>query len=167
MLKPPGLGTLKKLGGLGRPGTMRRLPGLPQRVTTPAAPFAKGDPLEERAVQGVTGSLPERIIWKWLVGQRVPFEAQVGFFGGRQIKGGTIVDFFAWGLASRPVCLRILGAYWHGPEMPNKAAQDDYQAVRLRQQGYIVVDLWEPDVYRYALLGNLSELIRRKIHQAS
>jgi hypothetical protein len=161
------LGTLKKLGRLGKPGNLRSVPKTPQRVTTPTAQIAKVDPLEERAQQGVVGSLPERIIWKWLVGQRVPFEAQVGFFGGQQIKGGAIVDFFVWGLASRPVCLRIQGSYWHGPMRPDRASQDDYQATRLRERGYIVVDLWEPDVYSYALSGDLSELIRRKIQQAA
>lgn len=157
---------LKGLGKLGRLATLRTLkearPAKPEAVARPETPWTKGNPLEEKAQQGVIGSLPERILWRWLELQRIPYEAQVAMFGGRRVKGGLVVDFVAYGLAARPVALRIQGEYWHG-QKPGEAAQDDAQAVRMRQAGLIVVDLWESDVYRTALLGDLGELVRRQL----
>lgn len=161
------MGGLKELGSLGRLTTLRHLSEMrvtkPEGVSRPEVPFGKGDPLEVHAAQNVMGTLPERIIWKWLLALRVPFEAQVRFFGGRQVKGGTVVDFVVWGISARPAVLRVQGEYWHGPAKPSEAANDDAQAVRLRELGYIVVDLWESDIYRTALLGDVGEFIRRQL----
>jgi G:T-mismatch repair DNA endonuclease (very short patch repair protein) len=115
-------------------------------VLEPDVPGEAPNILEDAALQGVMGSLPERIIWKWLQGQGYLFRVQQAEFGGRGQLGGVALDFVVFGMAAMPVALRVQGAYWHGPTSDRKAL-DDEQAGRLRMAGYLVVDLWEQDIY--------------------
>jgi hypothetical protein len=153
--------------------SMPKMPGLgdapsPSSISTGdtiAATFdlpgtAKPDPLEQYALQGVTGSLPERIIWKWLEDSGHNYIAQEALMGGRLILGGAVVDFIVYDLARAPVVLRVQGDYWHGPLGPGKAGRDDEQSRRLTERGYIVVDLWESDIYGAARGHRLEQYVR-------
>lgn len=170
MGKMPGMGTL---GGLGE------LPGLeegrPRRAAPPSArislqPEVVGgggeDPLEKAAMQGVDGSLPERIVWKYLATRGHLFTAQSAAMGGRLTVGGAVVDFLVYDLGARPVAMRVQGDYWHGPARPDQQARDDAQASRLRGQGYVVADLWESDIYQAVRFDRLGAYIREEVGRA-
>jgi hypothetical protein len=155
---------MEKMGGLGRmPRVDKGLIALKPKLL----PGAVEDPLEKRAKQGVSGSLPERIIWLWLERAGYMFQTQVSLFGGRGIKGGMIIDFYVWNMAAKPVVIRVQGDYWHGYRRPSEMARDDEQTQKLRNYGYLPIDLWESDIYRYALMGELAKLIQRAMNRAA
>lgn len=108
------------------------------------------DPLEKAAMQGVPGTLPERIVWKWLEDNQYSYLAQSSEGGGRLTMGGAVIDFLVFDIAGKPVALRVQGDYWHGPKFPDRQARDDEQYYRLTEWGYLVVDLWESDIYEAA-----------------
>jgi very-short-patch-repair endonuclease len=166
-----GLGEVPKLGkvpGLGQgkrgPSTiptgktaLRPRPlGISSQMSTQAR-------LENMAMQGVVGSLPERIVWRWLEDERLLYQAQKAEMGGRTVIGGAVVDFIVYGFMGKPVILRVQGGYWHGPAFSDRSTSDDEQAGRLRSLGYHVVDLWEQDIYDAALNNRLGDFIRLAI----
>ena len=152
---------MKKLRKLGH------TPALPTLKRSRAFSYPKveppEDPLEKAAVQGVVASLPERIIWKWLIDHGHVFQVQKPEFGGTRTVGGVTADFVVFTLAPRKVVLRIQGEYWHGPEFPGARAHDDEQAGRLRRQGYLVVDLQEAGIYKAVLDGHLTRYIENRL----
>ena len=158
----PGMPAIRALRKRSRMPTVAAPSGRIPLVPELARPETK-DPLEAKAKQGVIGSLPERIIWKWLEDQKLAFQWQQSAFGGRMLRGGMVLDFVVLGLAAGPVVIRVQGDYWHGPTSPGRPGRDDDQAQRLRAKGYIVLDLWESDIYAYALRGELRVLIERAI----
>lgn len=156
-----GLGGLPKLKGLTK-AKWRRGPGRPKPITLePEVPGEKVDPLEAAAAQGVMGSLPERIIRKWLEGSGYLYQVQVGEGGGARQLGGMTLDFVVYGIAAFPVALRVQGTYWH--RLGERTALDDEQAGRLRLRGYIVVDLSEQDIYRAVLGHRLDRYVKSRI----
>lgn len=162
------LDSIKSLGSLGKmpkpgEGSWTKPPSVSNIVIRPVEPGEREDPLEKRAMQGVPGSLPERIVWKWLEDSGHLYEVQQALFGGRRIAGGMVLDFYIYSIGGRPIALRVQGEYWHGPLGPGKKSKDDIQAFRLRARGYLVVDLWERDIYREALTGHLKRYIMRQI----
>jgi very-short-patch-repair endonuclease len=114
-------------------------------------------------MQGVDASLPERIVWAWLERENYIYWRQEIFFGGRGFVGGAVVDFIVLGLAGQIVALRVQGSFWHGPLHPDRQALDDEQAARLRADGYLVVDLWEDEIYNAYTHGWLTEYILSKV----
>lgn len=151
---------MKKLRKLGN------VPALPTlRVQALSYPKVKPpeDPLEKAALQDVVGTLPERIIWKWLIDHHHVFQAQRPEMGGVRTVGGTTADFVVYTFGPQVVVLRIQGEYWHGPEFPHARAHDDEQAGRLRAQGYLVVDLQEVDIYKAVLDGHLTRYIENRL----
>jgi hypothetical protein len=123
----------------------------------------KEDPLEKAALQGVPGTLPERIVWKWLLDEDYLFETQLAVAGGRMVIGGSVVDFVVYDIAGQPVALRVQGDYWHGPKFPDRQARDDEQFWRLHQMGYKVVDLWESDIYEAVRQERLTPYIEGEV----
>jgi len=154
---PRGLSGLKGLEGKGFDSL--DLPAPEEIVSTPKQPGRREDPLEKAALQDVPGSLPERIVWKWLERKGHLYEAQMPQFGGRVLAGGAVVDFIVYDLAGMPVVIRVQGDYWHGPMRPGQQSRDDDQSARLRLQGYLVVDLWEGDIYEAVQHDRLSQYI--------
>jgi hypothetical protein len=158
----PGLPGLRRWRGLPKIGELK----VDHPALEPMPRAVEGEPvhieqsLEDYAWPSGMGTLPERIILKWLMIHEVAFEAQWAFGGGRRELGGAVIDFVVYGLADRPIALRVMGEYWHGQQGPNHQARDDAQAARLRADGYLVVDLWEEAIYRAALGGWLDRLIR-------
>jgi len=156
----PGLGKLPELGEM-KP---ERLPAIEPIVVKPQPPGEAPDVLEKAALQGVTASLPERIIWKWLLGQPVTFERQVYVLGGRQA-GGAVLDFVVQGwLPAKPVAIRVQGDYWHSADLPGRPHRDDEQAGRLREIGYHVVDLLEADIYSAVQFDTLGDYVLGRVY---
>jgi hypothetical protein len=158
-----GIPKIRSIASLGAPSSA----SIQKPVTTPIPLTPRGthwgkkeDPLEAAAKQGVPGTLPERIVWKWLEDNDHLFDAQSEQGGGRLSVGGAVVDFLVYTLAGATVAIRVQGDYWHGPAFPERQARDDEQADRLRQWGYIVADLWEHDIYDAVLNHRLDSLIR-------
>ena len=46
---------------------------------------------------------------------------------------------------------------------PGRVARDDEQAGRLRQDGYLVVDLWEGELYEATAHERLGEYIEERV----
>lgn len=131
-------------------------------VLEPELPGEDVNVLEAAAVSPGLGTLPERIIWKWLEDSGATFRVQYAEFGGRGVLGGVALDFVVIGIAAAPVALRVQGGYWHGPASDRKA-QDDEAAARLRMAGYLVVDLWEQDIYAAVRQDRLTQYIMWRI----
>jgi len=158
----PSIDTLDSL-----PDLTRRQQGISAITLRPETPGAQTETqmesLEKAAVQGVEGSLPERIVWRWLQSQGLMFEPQYHAMGGRLTVGGAVIDFLVWGLSGVPVAIRVQGGYWHGPTFHERTIEDQIQADRLRGQGYLVLDLWEQDIYDAVLFDRLDAYIRNEL----
>jgi hypothetical protein len=124
------------------------------------------DKLEKAALQGVPGTLPERIIWKWLLDHDYSFIGQYAESGGNLVVGGAVVDFLVYDIAGKPTAMRIMGDYWHGPKFPTRQARDDEQYYRLVSMGYLVVDLWEHDIYDAVKRDRLTPYIMDAVFSA-
>lgn len=149
------------------PDLSKRQAGRVQIALRPEVPEAstetQRETLEKAAKQGVDASLPERIIWKWLETQRLAFAPQYVEMGGRLTVGGAVIDFLVWGLSGVPVAIRVQGGYWHGPTFHERTIEDQIQADRLRGQGYLVLDLWEQDIYDAVRFDRLDAYIRNEL----
>ena len=155
------LGSIKGMPKLGK-GGWQRPPSVRDIVVKPKVPGEREDPLEKMAMQGVSGSLPERIIWKWLEDSGHLYDVQRAFAGGRRVAGGMMLDFYVYSLGVARVVLRVQGEYWHRIR-PGQRSKDDSQAFRLRAAGYIVVDLWEYDIYQAALADRVGRYVMGEI----
>lgn len=165
---------IQKISGLGRVRKIPRLSEIPRARKAKAEPIpthpradywgVAEDKLEKAALQGVPGTLPERIIWKWLLANDYSFIGQYAESGGNLVIGGAVIDFLVYDLAGLPAALRIMGDYWHGPDFPNRQARDDEQFYRLTAMGYLVVDLWEKDIYEAVEHDALTAYIMREVN---
>ncbi len=111
-----------------------------------ARPWVGLDPLEERAAQGMRGTLPERIIYKYLTDKmhfvpNVDFDFQSSLQGGRLDTGGIVADFLFRYLM---VVLNPLGPT-HGEYWRHR--KDEEQIMALEELGYQVYMIEEGDVY--------------------
>ena len=88
-------------------------------------------------------SLPEKLVYAWLVKHGIPFNYQYALMGGH-VPGGAIVDFVIY-LRDPSVILRIMGYYWHN-KSPASQINDDLQLESLEDLGYIVEDIWDYEV---------------------
>ena len=164
----PGVGDLGLFDKIEKVGEkVHKLPRVRgERISIRPRPYpAKSDEdkLEEAAMQGVPGTLPERIVWKWLDEQGYRYITQGSEFGGRLVMGGAVVDFLVYDMSGLTVALRVQGDYWHGPTFPGRQARDDEQFARLTARGYLVVDLWESDIYEAVLQDRLTAYITREV----
>ena len=106
------------------------------------------DPLEARAVphSQVRGTLPERIIWKYLVDivrwqPEVHFSFQSSLDGGRSELGGLVADFIIFHLR---LILNPLGPT-HTDFL--RKAKDEENRQTYAEMGYVQEEIWEKDVY--------------------
>ena len=159
------MAAIRKIAALGKLGDKTKgIESVPSIDITVPEPIGQAeDPLQKAAAQNAVGTLPERIVWKWLEDEHLVFRPQMNFYGGRALRGGAVVDFLVWGLAAVPVVLRIQGAYWHGPLRAGQSATDDQQAIRLRRDGYLVVDLGEDEIYAAVQWDRLGAYIRGEL----
>ena len=158
-------GKVHKIRKVSEFGAVRRM-GLGAIAVKKQVPGKVEDPVEKAAMQGVEGTLPERIVWKWLEDEGHVYEAQQAELGGRLWVGRAVVDFVILDMGSAPVMVRVQGDYWHGTNYPERKARDDEQAVRLRGMGYVVVDLWEGELYEAARRERVGRYIEDEIFGA-
>ena len=85
-------------------------------------------------------SLEKKVV-DWLIKNGIPFVSQEPMFGGSRELGGAIIDIR---LTERNIIIRIFGGYWHTGL--KATARDELGKERLLNQGYQVVDIWEPDL---------------------
>ncbi len=113
---------------------------------TPGRPHVGLNPLEERATQGIRGTLPERILHKYLITKMrfvdgVDFEFQTSLQGGRLDTGGIVADFL---FPLMKVVLNPTGPthseYW-------RQRKDEEQISALEELGYRVYMIDENDIY--------------------
>lgn len=165
---------VRSLRGLGSIGTVREIPSLEDAVrrqrppgerkiearATP--PGEREDPLEAQALQGVSGTLPERIVWRWLEYESGwLYNVEYSYAGGRRVAGGMVLDFYVYSLFPR-VVIRVQGEYWHHVRSGQRV-KDDRAAQQLLQAGYRVIDLWELEIYAAALSSTVGPYITREI----
>ena len=98
-----------------------------------------------RALTG--GSLPEYIVWQWLVNKKkqvpgVDFLYQHPMFGGRTAFGGYLVDYFFPG---RRMGWRVMGLRWHRTN-PDDRARDSIAKQLLSSEDILIIDLYEDDL---------------------
>lgn len=166
--------TIRGIGKIRKISKLRDLSSFPRKLRTakrsgiPLRPRPvdwgkEEDPLEKAAMQDVPGTLPERIVLKWLTDQDYTFTPEAAEMGGQMVLGGAVIDFLVYDMAGQPVALRVQGDYWHGPKFPDRQAKDDDQFRRLTQMGYKVVDLWEHDIYEAVLYDRLTEYIEGEV----
>lgn len=111
------------------------------------------DPLEARAVskEYIRGTLPERIVYKYLVSilrlsPSSDFDFQSSLQGGRMELGGMVADFMFYRLK---MILQVQGPT-HGGFLRQR--KDDEQESILKDMGYDVVELKEDLIYSEYLL---------------
>jgi hypothetical protein len=119
----------------------------------------------------VSGTLPERLVAKWLLGRNVPYEGmgnqarlsrgfafQVPLLGGRDSRGGTVADIVVSPDASKTQNGLII--YPEGLHFHNRAdsiAKDEAKYQQLRALGYEVTVLWD---YQAENPGELDRIMR-------
>jgi hypothetical protein len=106
----------------------------------------------------IQGTLPERLIAKYLLGRGLAYEGmgysarlsqgwafQVPTLGGRAGSGGgAVIDIAVAGRATfggKALAIRANGLYWH--TRPGAPAHDAAQKKALERQGWAVVDIWD------------------------
>jgi hypothetical protein len=119
--------------------------------------------LEKMAVQD-TGTLPERLVEKWLIHRQYPYQKQLSLLGGNLRVGGGVVDFLVSYGPPPGVAVRVQGDYWH--TLTPRIAKDRIQYQRLIAKGYIVLDLWEGELYTAALGGYLYGFCDKELQEA-
>jgi len=152
MLQPIRRSQLRKIGKI---PDLSRLPEARRPIEEPLAAQPRGDVLwapkedvlEKAAIRSDIGTLPERIVWKWLLDQDHLFTYQLAELGGRDVVGGAVIDFVLYSFGQKVTIIRVQGEYWHGPTFPQRQRRDDEQYYRLHAMGYAVCDLWENDIY--------------------
>jgi hypothetical protein len=111
-------------------------------------PLVGEDPLEARAVpyETVKGSLPERIVYRWLTSRLrlvpdVDFDFHSSLFGGRVELGGIDIDFL---FPNIHLALEV-----HGPTHTQYLRQrkDEEKRQDLADMGYTVYQLWDHEIY--------------------
>lgn len=124
-------------------------------------PGSERERLEQKAAQG-TGTLPERIIQRWLETSGIPFFAQQIEFGGHMRVGGGVVDFVVSIGAPPGIVIRVQGSYWH--TLPDRVTKDYVQRERLIAKGYRIFDAWEHDIYDAVLGGYLGSYMMENLY---
>lgn len=111
------------------------------------------DPLEARAVQGIRGTLPERILYKALTDllhlvPGIDFTFQSSVEGGRLEMGGMLVDFL---LPKYRLILQVQGPTH---DKFRQTRRDAEQTMILAEMGYEVVELDDDLILDANLLEN-------------
>lgn len=111
-------------------------------------PLVGEDPLEARAVkeETVRGTLPERIVYKWLVSRLrmvpdVDFDFQSSLQGGRMELGGILADFLFQHIR---IILQVQGPT-HTQYL--RSRKDEEQRQLLAEMGYTVYEIDVDTVY--------------------
>ncbi len=120
--------------------------------------------LELAALQNDTGTLPERIVEKWLIKEGLPYQKQHAIGGGSLHVGGSVVDFIVPIGTPPGVAVRVQGSFWH--TLAPRVAKDRVQYQRLIAKGFRVATLWEHDIYEAVLQGFMDRYMRQNLYGA-
>ncbi len=90
----------------------------------------------------VEATIPERLVFAWLVMHKYSFEFQAPIMGGRTNPGGAVADFIVYDTMP-PLIIRVQ-SYWH--TTTSQKYFDDSQYSDLLVLGYRVEDIWEWDI---------------------
>ena len=120
--------------------------GLPQPETMPkGTKLSRHGQTELERIAGMAPedvkSLPERLVFGWLIIHKIPFLYQESLLGGRA-PGGLVVDFTLF-MYYPPIAIRVMG-YYHADKQ--QIYKDDVQAQALMDLGFIIEDVWEHEV---------------------
>lgn len=101
------------------------------------------DPLEARAIphDSLRGTLPERIMYKWLQDRRINFDFQSSLLGGRLEFGGIVADFIL------PDFMYVLNPAGPTHSEFARIRKDEEQTMILAEFGYRTFIIPEADVY--------------------
>jgi len=93
------------------------------------------------------GSLPEFIVWDWLVGTKkqrdgLDFLYQYPVMGGRTAFGGFVLDFW---FPLQQMGWNVQGLRWHWSN-PDDRARDMIAKQMLASRGLKIIDLYEDDL---------------------
>jgi len=92
------------------------------------------------------GTFPEYLVWRELTRMKIEFEYQASELGGRQERGGAILDFF---IPSLGLGINVNSTYWHYGR-PNARQLDRLQREQLEASGIRMVYVDEEDLLRNA-----------------
>ena len=108
------------------------------------------------------GSLPEYYI-EWALSKLIPnqFNSEVSKLGGRQSKGGAVIDFE---IPHLRIAIEVEGEYWHSGFDAN--VSDELQHAMLESEGWTVVVIKEEDALR-APMFYASEALKGISHSLS
>ena len=101
---------------------------------------------------------PERAIYNALNQLGIEFTFQSSMLGGREQRGGAVVDFL---VASLRLIIRCVGEYWHSRS--DTKAMDELHKIALETTGWRVIDIMATDALRNPLFF-VSEAIRGVSH---
>lgn len=91
-------------------------------------------------------SQPELAVYGALKKTGLDFQFQSRFFGGTQVRGGLVADFY---LPSLSLVINVQSFYWHYGN-PQRIAQDRIQQIALEGQGIRVIYIDEQDALKDA-----------------
>ena len=83
-----------------------------------------------------TMTIPERAVYGALTKLGIDFTTQVSMMGGRQERGGAVIDFQIPSLA---LIIRVVGTYWHSSS--EAQSRDMLQKIALESSGWRVIDI--------------------------
>jgi len=108
-------------------------------------PTLEGKPkvaeLKDPLTEGLEGSRGEVIAMKWLTERNIEFEMQVPVLGGRQVRGGRVLDIVI-SYGDMPLVIRVQSERYHAGSSEIEG-DDIMEKVMLLGLGYEVVDVWE------------------------
>jgi hypothetical protein len=115
--------------------------------------------MTDTSLEGIEGSQGEIIAMSWLQRQGIPFTPQVPILGGRQVRGGRVLDIVISEGMAQPLVIRVQSERYHAGSSELEG-HDLEEEVMLINMGYEVVDVWERRllidvdfVMRNALMG--------------
>lgn len=124
---------------------MRSLKEKPRLVQT--LPKSSAQQFQEEYDAWGRGTKPEFIVYRFLTENKhlvegVDFTFQSSRYGGRQLFGGIIIDFY---IPAKQSVWRVQGEQFH---MLNSAdrMRDEVSRMRLEHEGFQVIDLWVRDI---------------------
>jgi len=112
-------------------------------------------------------TLPEQMVGlalAWLGYLPAQAQAQINADGGRLRVGGAVVDWLLF-MGSQITAIRVQGDYWHS--QPERKLKDAVQYDRLHRLKYLVVDIWESEIYLAWVEGRLKTFVAQKIQEAA
>lgn len=130
-----------KRGGIKRDLIPQKRPRRHARPWRYRTGFSKEKWLENRAAQGIRGSLQERLFYQALVDYGLipglDFDFQSTQLGGRMELGGLVADF----IFPAAALIVQVQSYWHTITLEHEVRDND-QASVLRGMGWDVLEIW-------------------------